>query len=46
MFVTLKHLYEVKLFTKEKLAQSTKYNWITPEQYKEITGDEYELQAK
>ncbi|AGC90878.1 MULTISPECIES: XkdX family protein [Bacillati] len=46
MFVTLKHLYEVKLFTKEKLAQSTKYNWITPEQYKEITGDEYEPQAK
>lgn len=42
MFVTLKNLYRMKLFTKQKLAESTKYHWITPEQYKEITGETYE----
>lgn len=42
MFATLKRLYTMKLFTKQKLAESTKYKWITPEQYKEITGDDYE----
>lgn len=43
MYVTLKNLYNMKLFTKEKLAETVKYNWITAEQYKDITGEEYKL---
>ena len=34
MYVTLKNLYIMKLFTKEKLAETVKYNWITADQYK------------
>ncbi|MFW3611374.1 XkdX family protein [Staphylococcus caprae] len=41
MYVTLKNLYIMKLFTKEKLAETVKYNWINADQYKEITGEEY-----
>ena len=40
-YVTLKNLYIMKLFTKEKLAETVKYNWITADQYKDITGEEY-----
>ena len=41
MFPTLKRLYNLKLFGKDKIAESVKAGWITPEQYKEITGDDY-----
>lgn len=42
MFPTLKRLYELKLFDKNKIAESVKIKWITKEQYKEITGEELE----
>ncbi|MEB5650890.1 XkdX family protein [Mammaliicoccus sciuri] len=41
MFPTLKRLYDAGLFDKNKIAESVKYNWITKEQYKEITGDDF-----
>ena len=41
MFPTLKRLYDLKLFDKTKIAESVKAGWITPEQYKEITGDPF-----
>lgn len=41
MFPTLKRLYDLGLFDKTKIAESVKYNWITKEQYKEITGEDY-----
>ncbi|MDK9870502.1 MAG: XkdX family protein [Staphylococcus equorum] len=41
MFTTLKRLYNLKLFDKQKIFESVKANWITPEQYKEITGEEF-----
>lgn len=47
MFTTLKHLYDLKLFDKQKIIESVKCNWITKEQYEEITGEEYpESQAE
>ena len=42
MFPTLKRLYDLGLFDKVKIAESVKMNWITKEQYKEITGEELE----
>lgn len=41
MFPTLKRLYELGLFDKVKIAESVKAKWITEEQYKEITGDDF-----
>ncbi len=41
MFPTLKRLYELGLFDKVKIAESVKVKWITEEQYKEITGDDF-----
>ena len=41
MFPTLKRLYNLGLFGKDKIAESVKAGWITPEQYKEITGDPF-----
>ena len=46
MFTTLKRLYNLKLFDKTKIAESVKANWITPEQYKEITGEKYPEQPQ
>ncbi len=40
MFPTLKRLYDLGLFDKIKIAESVKANWITKEQYKEITGED------
>lgn len=42
MFPTLKRLYNLGLFDKVKIAESVKVNWITKEEYKEITGEELE----
>ena len=42
MFPTLKRLYDLKLFDKNKIAESVKAGWIAEEQYKEITGEELE----
>ena len=41
MFPTLKRLYDLKLFDKTKIAESVECNWITKEQYTEITGDPF-----
>ncbi|MGS5040265.1 XkdX family protein [Staphylococcus saprophyticus] len=41
MFETLKRLYNLKLFDKEKIYESAKCDWITKEEYKKITGEEY-----
>ena len=41
MFPTLKRLYVLGLFDKVKIAESVKVNWITKEQYTEITGDPF-----
>lgn len=41
MFPTLKRLYDLNLFDKNKIAKSVKCDWITKEQYKEITGEDY-----
>ncbi len=46
MFTTLKRLYNLKLFDKQKIFESVKYNWITVEQYKEITGEDYPEQPQ
>ena len=40
MFPTLKRLYDLGLFDKVKISESVKANWITKEQYKEITGED------
>lgn len=41
MFPTLKRLYDLGLFDKIKIAESVKANWITRDQYTEITGEYY-----
>ena len=46
MFPTLKRLYDLKLFDKTKIAECVKVNWITPEQYTEITGEDYPEQPQ
>lgn len=40
MFETIKRLYK-KTNDKSVVANAVKKGWITAEQYKEITGDEY-----
>jgi hypothetical protein len=40
MFETIKRLY-AKTGDKTIVANAVKKNWITPEQYKQITGTEY-----
>lgn len=45
MFVTLKRLYDSGQLSKDGLKNAVEKiptPWITPEQYKEITGEEYE----
>lgn len=46
MYTTLKRLYTLGMLTKEQISDSTKYEWITPEQYKDITGEEYVDESK
>lgn len=41
MFPTLKRLYDLGLFDKSKLVESVKCNWITENEYKKITGDDF-----
>ena len=38
---TLIRLYKSEKLTKTGLAKAVSKEWITPEQYKEITGEEY-----
>lgn len=41
-FETLKMYYERGFWDKGRLQKAVEHQWITPEQYKEITGEEYE----
>lgn len=41
MFETLKRLYDERRLTKEGLKNAVIKNWITPDQYKEITEEPY-----
>ena len=33
--------YKANLWTKKQVGDAVKKGWITPEQYKEITGEDY-----
>lgn len=39
------NLYKKGLYTDETLRKFVKVRWITPEQFKETTGNDYEPQA-
>lgn len=41
LFEKIKNFYNKKLYTKEMLKQFVVKGVITPEQYKEITGEDY-----
>lgn len=41
MFEKIKRFYDLGLWTKDMVRIAVKKNIITPEQYKEITGEEY-----
>ena len=41
MYSTLKRLYGFNMMSKEEIAEATYYEWITKEQYTEITGEPY-----
>ncbi len=42
---SLKYLYDAGVYTNEKFKLFVKVKWITPEQYKECTGIDYQPQA-
>ncbi|MDR5586607.1 XkdX family protein [Clostridium aquiflavi] len=41
MFSYIKEYYNLKLYDNEKVKVFVKVNWITIEQYKDITGVDY-----
>lgn len=41
MFEKIKRFYDLGLWTKDMVKNAVKKNVITPEQYKEITREEY-----
>lgn len=41
MFDKIKRFYDLGLWNKDMVRNAVKKNIITPEQYKEITGEEY-----
>lgn len=43
MFKLVKRFYDKKIYSKEDVKIFVKSEDITPEQYKEITGDEYTI---
>ncbi len=38
----VKRFYSMKMWDEEKVRNAVKMNWITAEEYKEITGKDYE----
>lgn len=40
-FEKVKYYYDNELWTKYRVAEAVKKNWITPEEFKEITGEDY-----
>ncbi len=41
-FELVKSLYNKRLWSKKRIHDAVVKNWITAEEYKEITGEEYE----
>jgi uncharacterized XkdX family phage protein len=41
----IKGYYDDKLWTKEQVSKAVEFKKITPEQYKEITGEDYTTAA-
>ena len=41
MFEKIKRFFNLKLYTKKQIRQFCDKSVITPEQYKQITGEEY-----
>ena len=41
MFEKIKRFYDLGLWTKEQVGSAVEKGVITPEQYKEITGEDY-----
>lgn len=41
MFEKIKRFFNLKLYTKKQIHQFAEKSVITPEQYKQITGEEY-----
>lgn len=41
MYSSIKRYYDMGKYTKEQVTVFVQAKWITPEQYKEITGDVY-----
>ncbi|WP_406944473.1 XkdX family protein [Halobacillus sp. SY10] len=40
-FETIKQYYEWNLYDNKDVADFVEYDWLTPAQYQEITGEEY-----
>ncbi len=38
----VKRFYSMKMWDEEKVRNAVKMNWITADEYKEITGKDYE----
>lgn len=41
MFYSINEWYKKGLWTKEQVHQATAKGWLTPDEYKEITGEAY-----
>lgn len=41
MYSSIKRYYDSGRYTKDQVKVFVQAGWITPEQYQEITGDEY-----
>lgn len=46
MYRVVKRYYNMRLFSLEKVKQSVTVKWITVDEYKEITGQDYEPLAE
>lgn len=40
-FEKVKYYYEKRLWTKEQVANAVKKGWITTDEYRDITGEDY-----
>ena len=40
-FEKVKYYYEKRLWTKEQVANAVKKGWISADEYRDITGEEY-----
>lgn len=42
-FEKVRNYYEKNLWTKEQVANAVKKGWITADEYRDITGDDYSI---